>query len=94
MDKKRIFERVFLESGSLSLKFSEFKEVYERTDFSDVDKKKLNDIFLWGDESSLFDKDKSLMQALNIDTEDDALLTKISAAVPAYAPFFQGGMEK
>ena len=94
MDKKRIFEGVFSKSGSLSLKFSEFKEVYERTDFSDVDKKKLNDIFLWGDESSLFDKDKSLMQALNIDTEDNALLTKISAAVPAYAPFFQGGMEK
>jgi len=94
MDKKRIFESVFLESGKLGIKFSDFKKVYERTDFSDVDKKKLNDIYLWGDDSTTFDQDKSLMQALNIDTEDKALMSKISAEVPAYSPFFQRSMEK
>jgi hypothetical protein len=94
MDKKKIFENVFTQSGKLGIKFSDFRNVYERTDFSDVDKKKLNEIYLWGDDSTLLDQDKSLMQALNIDTEDKALMAKISAAIPAYAPFFQGGMEK
>lgn len=94
MDKKKIFEGVFLGSGKLGMKFSDFKKVYERTDFSDVDKKKLNDIYLWGDDSTTFDQDKSLMQALNIDTEDKNLMSKISAAVPAYSTLFQGGMEK
>jgi|688.fasta_scaffold31421_4 hypothetical protein len=94
MDKKKIFENVFTQSGKLGIKFSDFKRVYERTDFSDVDKKKLNDIYLWGDDSSLLDQDKSLMQALNIDTDDKDLMSKISAAIPAYSPFFQGGMEK
>ena len=94
MDKKKIFENVFTQSGKLGMKFSDFRNVYERTDFSDVDKKKLNEIYLWGDDSTLLDQDKSLMQALNIDTEDKDLMTKISAAVPAYSTLFQGGMEK
>jgi hypothetical protein len=93
MRNKRIFESVFLGSGKLGIKFSDFKHVYERTDFSDVDKRNLNDIYLWGDDSSTFDQDKSLMQALNIDTEDKALMSKISAKVPAYSPLFQGNME-
>ena len=94
MNKKKIFENVFTQSGKLGIKFSDFKSVYERTDFSDVDEKKLNDILLWGDKTTVLDQDKSLMQALNIDTDDAALMSKISAAIPAYSPFFQGGMEK
>lgn len=84
----KLFEALYSSGKKIAPSFSEFREIYERTDFSDVDKKKLNDIYLWGDESSLFDNDKSLMQALNIDTEDETLMPKIAAAIPAYASYF------
>lgn len=94
MDKKALFEGVFHRSKKLGLKFGEFKGILERTDFSDVDKKKLGDIYLWGDESTAFDKDRSLMQALNIDTDDQDLMRKIASEVPTYSQLFSPEMEK
>lgn len=86
--KNKIFESVYSNGKMIAPSFSEFKKIYERTDFSDVDKKKLNDIYLWGDDSSFFDKDKSLMQALNIDTEDEVLMPKIANSIPAFSSYF------
>ena len=94
MQNKRIFESVFGSTGKLGLKFSEFKQVLERTDFSDVDNKKLNDMLLWGDRSTLLNQNKSLMQALNIDVEDETLMPKIGSIIPAYTGLFDKGMEK
>lgn len=92
MDKKKIFESVYNQSGKLGLKFGEFKEILERTDFSDVDDKKLSDILLWGDRSTLLNQNKSLMQALNIDVDDEILMPKIASAIPSYSSLFDEGM--
>jgi hypothetical protein len=86
--RDRIFEAVFNNGSKIAPSFSDFKKIYERTDFSNVDKTKLSDIYLWGDDSSFFDKDKSLMQALNIDTEDERLMSKMGSQIPTYAAYF------
>lgn len=86
--RDRIFEAVFNSGSKIAPSFSDFKKIYERTDFSNVDKTKLSDIYLWGDDSSFFDKDKSLMQALNIDTEDERLMNRIGSQIPTYAAYF------
>jgi len=85
---------MFPETQKMGISFSDFVAVYERTDFSEVDKKKLDDMYLWGDDSNIFDKDKSLMQALNIDTEDEALMLNMSQAIPSYAPYFSSEKAK
>lgn len=86
--RDRIFEAIFKDGKNIAPSFSEFTKIYERTDFSNVDKKRLNDIYLWGDDSSLFDKDKSLMQALNINTEDVELMSEIGSHIPTYSAYF------
>ena len=94
MNRKRIFESIYNQSKRPGIKFSEFKQLLERTDFSDVDDKKLSDMLLWGDRSTLLDQDKSLMQALNIDVDDELLMPKIAGAVPAYGGLFSQGMQE
>ena len=84
MNNNRLFEHVLGNSKQLGIKFSDFKLMLERNDFSDLDKKnqKLKTMPLNGDESLLY--------ALNIDVDDADVLQEISSVIPAFSSLFLG----
>jgi hypothetical protein len=81
MDRKKIFEHVFTGASKAAVKFSEFKSLVERSDFSDIEEEnlRLKSMPLTGEDS--------LMSALNIKT-DARTVAEVVTAIPAFSPFF------